>query len=402
MVASILYWVVLVLLIYIGFSVLYLLVFAVIGRMGGGRLNDALAAPRYNIAVLVPAYKEDNIIVATVKNLLQSNYPAGLFHVYIIADSFRAETIAELKQYPITVIEVVFDKSTKAKALNAALDKIDAPHDIALIGDADNMLARDFLLRINDAFVNGAQAVQGRRVAKNLDTPYAILDACSEGINNHIFRKAPSLAGLSAAVIGSGMAFRYNDFKGYMAGIKAIGGFDKVLQLKVVEEGKRIRYLHQALIFDEKVENPEAFGKQRQRWISSQFVYLKAYFVPAFKYLLKGNINYFNLALANNLLIPRAFLIAILPVVALVAFIINPVCGWIAVCLFLLFWLSMALAFPPELWNKNLWKAVRQLPKAVTIMVLSVLKLRKANKTFIHTVHTRTDISNTLFKEQKD
>lgn len=401
MLEDILYGVLLVLLIYIGFSVLYLFIFALIGRLASPPADIRLATARFNIAVLVPAYKEDAIIEATVKNILKSNYPPELFRVYIIADSFKKETLTALQAYPIGVIEVSFEKSTKAKALNAAFAKIDTAHDIALICDADNMLEPDFLLKINNAFVNGAHAVQGQRVAKNLDTSYAILDACSEGINNHIFRKAPSFAGLSSAVIGSGMAFWYRDIVRYMAGINAIGGFDKVLQLMIVGENKRIEYLQHALIFDEKVENPEAFGKQRQRWISSQFVYLRTYFIPGIKYLLKGNINYFNLALANNMLVPRAFLIALLPVLALVAFFINTLLGWIAVVLFILFWLSMVLAFPRELWNKDLVKAIMQLPKAVTIMVLSVLKLRKANKTFIHTVHTKTEISNTLFKEQK-
>ena len=37
--------------------------------------------------------------------------------------------------------------------------------------------------------------------------PVALLDAMSEEININLFRRGPALAGLSAAPIGSGMAF---------------------------------------------------------------------------------------------------------------------------------------------------------------------------------------------------
>jgi cellulose synthase/poly-beta-1,6-N-acetylglucosamine synthase-like glycosyltransferase len=41
------------------------------------------------IAILVPAYKEDGIIVSTALSHLQLDYPRDLFDVYILADSFQ-------------------------------------------------------------------------------------------------------------------------------------------------------------------------------------------------------------------------------------------------------------------------------------------------------------------------
>ena len=133
-----------------------------------------------------------------------------------------------------------------------AFGRITEDFDIALICDADNMLAPDFLRRLNDAFAGGAQAVQGRRVAKNLDTSFAILDACSEAINNHIFRKGAYALGLSSSVIGSGMAFEFDRIKAILSEISAVGGFDKILQLSVVERGIRIHYLEDALVLMKK------------------------------------------------------------------------------------------------------------------------------------------------------
>lgn len=66
---------------------------------------------------------------------------------------------------------------------------------------------------INDLFANpDVEAVQTHRIAKNMNNDMALLDAVSEEINNTIFRLGHAKLGLSAALIGSGMAFRYDLF----------------------------------------------------------------------------------------------------------------------------------------------------------------------------------------------
>lgn len=379
--------------------------------------------PVKRIAILVPAYKEDGIILSTAAHLLDADYPKELYRVFIIADSFRPETVAALRglaargaivgsgdlaaadaavalqPLPLEVVEVSFDKSTKTKSLNEAFRRIPGTYDVALICDADNMPAADFLRRVNNAFVNGAKAVQGKRVAKNLDTPFAILDACSEAINNHIFRKGAYSLGLSSSVIGSGMAFEFANIRAILGEISAVGGFDKILQLKVVEQGTCIHFLEDALVYDEKVGTSQAFEQQRKRWVSSQFIYLKQFFGPACRLLMRGNASYFNLAIANNLVLPRAFLFVLLPLLMAAGLIIGG--GWFAAAagLSVLYLLSLLMGLPLALVNKDLLVALLRLPKAIVVMVGTLFHIKKANKTFIHTVHTKTEISNTVFKE---
>jgi cellulose synthase/poly-beta-1,6-N-acetylglucosamine synthase-like glycosyltransferase len=314
--------------------------------------------------------------------------------VYIIADSFAKETLQKLRQLPLHVIEVSFENSTKTKALNAAFARIDRQYDVALICDADNVLAGDFLQKINNAFMNGAKAVQGRRVAKNLDTSFAILDACSEGINNNIFRKGANASGLSSSIIGSGMAYDFTLVKQLLSEISAVGGFDKILQLKVVQQGIKIYYLEDALVFDEKVDSAHAFKQQRKRWVSSQFIYLKQFFFPAFKQLFKGNLSYFNLAVINNFILPRAFLFLILPLLAIVSWFISTSWGIASTGLLMMYFLALVIAIPSELVNKNLLQAVLRIPRAILLMAGTLFQGKKANKTFIHTVHTKTEVTN--------
>lgn len=384
---------------YCTLSVLYLFIFSFAGKFFYRQelKNNPLSLPQKTIAVLVPAYKEDTIILSTAQNLLASDYPSSLFDVYILADSFKDSTINKLKELPLNVYTVSFEKSTKTKSLNEFFKRVPRAYDIALICDADNMLEKDFLKKINHSFVSGKNAVQGKRVAKNLDTSFAILDACSEAINNHIFRKGANALGLSSAVIGSGMAFRFDEVRDILNTIDVVGGFDKILQLKLVEKGDKIQFLDDALIYDEKVDSSETFKKQRRRWVSTQFIYIRKFFIPSIKHLFKGNASYFNLALANNFVLPRAFLFGLLPLLVVAGFLFSSFWGWLSVGVIFLFFISMAMGVPKALVNKQLLQAFIKLPQAILLMFGTILHIRKANKTFIHTPHTKTEVSNTVF-----
>jgi cellulose synthase/poly-beta-1,6-N-acetylglucosamine synthase-like glycosyltransferase len=384
---------------YLAFSVGYLLLFSLAGRFFYRQAKAATPTQPPAIAVLVPAYREDGIILSTARHLEALHYPADRFDIYIIADSFQPETIEALRNYRVEVLEVSFEKSTKSKSLNEAFARITRAYDIALICDADNILAKNFLTRIAETFAAGARAVQGQRVAKNLDTSFALLDACSEGINNTIFRKGANALGLSSAVIGSGMAFEFNRIRDVMRQTKAVGGFDKIVQLRIVEANTRIEFVADALIFDEKVDSSQAFKQQRKRWVSSQFIYLRQFFGAALKQLMKGNMSYFNLAVLNNIVLPRAFLLALLPLATVAGFLVHPAWGLTGLGLMLGCFLALALAIPRELVNARLGAALMQLPKAVILMISTLFGIRKANKTFIHTVHTKTEVSNTLYKD---
>jgi cellulose synthase/poly-beta-1,6-N-acetylglucosamine synthase-like glycosyltransferase len=376
-------------------SVVYLFILSLWGRFfyrrkEWGPTDDTAR----RIAILVPAYKEDNVIRSTADNLLALDYPRDRYDVYIIADSFRPDTLRELDKLPLNLMEVSFENSTKTKALNEAFRRIDTKYDIALICDGDNMLAGNFLKKVNEAFAGGAKAVQGRRVAKNLDSSFAILDACSEAINNHIFRKGTNAIGLSSAICGSGMAFQYDMIKEILGEIDAVGGFDKVLQLNIVERRDFIYYLDDAIAYDEKVDSPVAFSQQRKRWISSQFIYARRFFLPAFREIFKGNFSYFNLAVANYSLLPKAFLMVLLPALAFAGFYLQRGLGEAAAGLCGLYFFTLFLALPPVLINANLLQAIFALPRAVVLMFGALLQSKKADQRFIHTPHTKTGISN--------
>jgi cellulose synthase/poly-beta-1,6-N-acetylglucosamine synthase-like glycosyltransferase len=384
-----------ILIIYLGFAAVYVFIFAFASIFPYRQKQPEVSVQR-KMAVLIPGYKEDAVIVDVAKEALVQDYPADKYDVVVIADSFQPETLEKLAALPIKLVEVSFDVSTKSKALNKAMADIGDAYEVAVILDADNVMASDFLTKINQAFDNGFTVVQGHRIAKNTNTSFALLDAISEEVNNYIFRKGHRVLGFSSALIGSGMAFDYSFFKTTMANVNAIGGFDKELELTLLRDGNKIEYVHDALVLDEKVQKSEVFEKQRKRWLSAQFVYFGRYFFPGVYHLFfKGNIDFFD-KVYQMVSPPRILLVGLVTILtafyALVAivfpessFLYFSIDEWWIV--FVLVVLAFLFSIPRKFYTAKTLVALFTLPKAFFLMFASLFKLKGANKRFIHTEH---------------
>ncbi len=354
------------------------------------------------IAVLIPGYKEDAVIVEVAKHALRQDYPAGQYEVVVIADSFLPQTLAELRQLPIRLVEVSFERSTKSKALNRAMAEIGDDFDIALVLDADNLMAPGFLAKINQAFENGYFIVQAHRTAKNLNTPFAILDAISEEVNNQIFRKGHRVLGLSSALIGSGMAFGYAFFKGAMAEVDAVGGLDKELELKLLKDQRTIEYLPNAIVLDEKVQQSEVFTDQRRRWLAAQFIYFWRNLRPGLAGLLRGNLDFAD-KVYQMISPPRVLMLGFVTLIGAAYGLqgwLWPGASWLALSFrewrwpLLMTYLGILLAVPRKFYNLDTLKALFTLPRAFVLMFLLLFKLKGANEKFIHTRHGTVEEKN--------
>lgn len=396
---QLLYWLEILIFAYFYIAAVYVFLFAFFAVFYRAEKPKPCVINR-RMAVLIPGYKEDNVIVEVAMDALKQNYPSDAFDIVIIADSFRPETLLALRALPIKLVEVKFEHSTKSKALNAAMAQLTDRYDVAVVLDADNLMEPNFLAKINQAFANGFQVVQGHRVAKNMNTAFAVLDAISEELNNTIFRKGHRVVGLSSALIGSGMAFDFEMFKSRMSTIEAIGGFDKELELTLLRDGVKIEYLNDALVYDEKVQKIEVFENQRKRWLSAQFVYFSRFFWPGLQALFtKANFDFFD-KVYQMISPPRVLLLGFTLILCVLSFGVRSIWGDVPffmlttnAWLLALAWIvvAFAIAVPVKFYNKKTLYAMLTLPKAFWSMFLSLFKLKGANKKFIHTQHGTDD-----------
>ncbi len=375
---------------YLIIAAAYILLFSIAGRLSRRPAAFEEAQIMRQFAILIPAYKEDAVILDVARKALEQQYPKDRFEVVIIADSFRKNTLEKLHEMPLKVIEVRFENRTKAKALNKAMSQLGDHYHVALVLDADNIMEPGLLRKINNAFERGDRVVQAHRIAKNTNTALATLDAISEEINNHIFRKGHRALGLSSALIGSGMAFQYQQFKRMMGKIKAVGGFDKELELTLLKNKIKIQFLEHAYVWDEKVQHSKAFQKQRKRWLSSQLFYFKKFFGQGVSQLFVDRNMDFVCKWYQMIQPPRVLLLGALAVITLITGVAGqgttiPFYFWLAALAMAI--TAMLLAMPGWAFSRKTLMALSKLPVVIWGFIKILFTMKGSNKTFIHTKH---------------
>ena len=368
-------------------SVAYITFYALVSLFSrnGIKTVDVPESPESTFLVLFPAYSEDRVIVGSVKKFLFQNYPQDKYHVAVISDHQQESTERLLSDLPVTLLRPVFEKSSKAKALQYAISEVSGQYDYVVVLDADNIVETDFLHRLNILLKEGYKAVQCHRCAKNSDSSVSVLDGVSEEINNTLFRKAHNLIGLSSALIGSGMCFDYSWFSSHVTKLTTAGE-DRELEVFLLREGIYIKYADDILVFDEKVSSADNFQRQRQRWMSAQVNCFLSMIRHLPEAVIRLNINYIDKTI-QQMLIPRSMLLLFLLFMSLV---MSAAAPWWSIkwwSLLVLTGLSLFLAIPARLRTKSVFSKVGTLLRLSIKMARNVRHIDHKNEDFIHTDH---------------
>lgn len=349
---------------------------------------DALRRYRQNrFLILFPAYHEDSVIVNSVDKFLYQNYPKEKYQVVVISDHMTEKTNHQLSTQPITLLTPTFEKSSKAKAMQYAIETVEEDFDNVVVLDADNVVQPDFLQNLNILCNAGYEAIQCHRCAKNTNNDIAMLDGASEEINNTIFRKAHNRLGLSSALIGSGMCFDYQLFKQNVFKLSTAGE-DREMEALLLRQGVFIKYAAEIHVFDEKVSNKDNFQRQRMRWMTAQVQSLLRQLPQIPSAILHGNLNFIDKTI-QQALIPRSMLIVLLSLMAIFMTIVVPT--WSAKWWWLLGLLAVALfiAIPPQLRSRSLFGKALAIPGLVLRMLKNLLHIDRKNTDFLHTTHDK-------------
>jgi cellulose synthase/poly-beta-1,6-N-acetylglucosamine synthase-like glycosyltransferase len=335
--------------------------------------------------ILYPAYQEDAVILHSVRQFLEQNYPKDLFQVAVISDHMKDDTNLQLSQLPITLHILTFDKSSKARALQYAMQHTEKSYDYVVILDADNVVLPDFLEQLNASCQKGYQAIQCHRCAKNSDNNIAVLDGASEEINNTIFRKAHNTVGLSSALIGSGMCFAFEWFKHHVNLLNSAVE-DRELESHLLQEKVYIKFEENIHVFDEKVSNRDNFERQRLRWLNGQLQTLLIMLPNIPHAIASGNINYIDKTI-QQALIPRSILLVLIPIFSLIMLLLAPVWSIKWWALFLVLCISLYIAIPARMRNSTVFGKLTSFPRLALKMLKNLFRLNKNNKNFLHTTH---------------
>jgi cellulose synthase/poly-beta-1,6-N-acetylglucosamine synthase-like glycosyltransferase/peptidoglycan/xylan/chitin deacetylase (PgdA/CDA1 family)/spore germination protein YaaH len=243
-------------------------VFAIIDRLKKPVRADS---PNFNprVAVLIPAYNEETVIVRTIRSVLNSDYRN--LHVIVIDDGSTDRTAEMARQAYASEIAaghvMVLSKPNagKAAALNYALDRI--TEEIYVGIDADTVIAADAISKLIPHFEDsriGAMAGNakvGNRV--NLWTRWQALEYIT---SQNFERRALDLFHVVTVVPGAIGAWRTEP-------VRQAGGYpmntvaeDADLTMNLLEQGWRVEYEDRSLAFTEAPVNARGLMRQRFRW----------------------------------------------------------------------------------------------------------------------------------------
>ena len=375
---------------YIAICVFYNLIFAVCSLFKSrGSIKDHFHPA--HIALLIPGYKEDNVIVKVAQCALRHDYPRAFFDVIVIADSFQKKTLDELRSLPVKLIEVSFSESTKAKSLNAAMKTLVGSYDLAVVLDADNIMENGVLDKMSQAFRSGHKAIQCHRTAKNSSNVVSRLDGLSEEIGNSILRKGHNVLGLSSDIAGSGFGCQFDLYREAMQGINGISE-DKSLEIELLRRQVNIHYLFDAVVYDEKVQNQKHLLIQRSRWFSAHYQFAFKYFLIGWqKFFSEWNIDLLNKTIQHTLL-PRSMTFVAILILAFFAVLTGNFTLLVgASVMFSLMTLAMALATPKKFYTIDTLHAMAYLPFTLVTLIHAALIAKPSQKAFDHTPHHDLD-----------
>ena len=229
-------------------------------------------AVRKEVASINGSLKNGKEVIESINHFLDTQtYPREKYDIAVAATQLSEEDLVTLLQMPVNIVVPDKEHCTKIYAIQQVMERY-SPHeyDAITIFNSDNKVVPNALELFNNAYYSGCDAIQAHRMTENLNTNIAVLNATSEEINNHLFRKAHTALGFSSALIGSGMMF---DFEMFQEIAPRLSGSDlaKATEMELLKENIYTEYMEEIVCYCKKTDDTSGYSKERQRWLGSQY-----------------------------------------------------------------------------------------------------------------------------------
>ncbi|WP_139904439.1 glycosyltransferase family 2 protein [Clostridium thermarum] len=227
--------------------------------------------PQKSFALLVAAHNEEMVIKDIVHSLSNLDYPKDLYDIFVIADNCTDNTAKIARNSGAIVYERTNkEKRGKGYALEWMFDKIfkmDKKYDSVVVFDADNLVSKQFLREMNNKLCEGFEVVQGYLDSKNpVDSWITGSYSIAFWTSNRMFQLSRSNLKLSNQLGGTGFCISTKVLKELGWGATCLTE-DLEFTCKLVLNGKRVGWAHDAVIYDEKPLTLAQSWWQRKRWM---------------------------------------------------------------------------------------------------------------------------------------
>lgn len=252
------------------------------------------AEKQHKYAILIPARNEEPVIGNLLDSIKRQDYPAELITVFVVADNCTDRTAAVAREKGAVCYERFNDKErTKGFALRFLFENIKKDYGIEafegyFIFDSDNLLNRDYVKRMNEAFDSGEKIITSYRNTKNFDENWVASTYALHWLRsirqNH---RARSVLRLATNIQGTGFLFAnelVKDGWNYTSLTE-----DRAFTADAVAHGYQISYNDAAMFYDEQPVSLKIALRQRTRWAKGHLLAFVESGWPLFKNIFVGN-----------------------------------------------------------------------------------------------------------------
>jgi 1,2-diacylglycerol 3-beta-glucosyltransferase len=229
--------------------------------------------PVSKLLIAIPAYNEESGISTTVRSCLESNYPASLFDVAVIADNCTDQTAFLARDAGARVVER-FDDQNKSKgyaieflleslARSGELDSLNA----IVIVDADTTIDPTLLRSFDQALSEGHDWMQAYYTVANPDQSWRTrLMTYALSLYNGVMQVGQNALGSSAGFKGNGMCFSIRGLKRVpWKSYGLVEDMEYSWMLRVA--GEKILFLPEVSVYGTMLgSGGTAAANQRRRW----------------------------------------------------------------------------------------------------------------------------------------
>jgi hypothetical protein len=238
---------------------------ALLAAAVGSRAAPPAGAPRMRFAVVVPARDEEAGIGATLAALAALDHPPHLVEVIVVADHCTDRTATVAARAGATVWERREGGGGKGGALAWALTRLpDA--DAVVVVDADCAVSPNLLTAVEARMRAGANVVQVAYLVGNPQaSAVAALRYASFALVNLVRPLGKARLGLSAGLLGTGMAFRRELLERHPWTARSLAE-DQEQHLRLVAAGERVAFAPEARVVSAMPTTLRRSSSQQLRW----------------------------------------------------------------------------------------------------------------------------------------
>ncbi len=229
------------------------------------------AKKNHKYAVLIAARNEEKVIGNLLESIKKQDYPGELVTVFVVADNCTDNTALIARQGGAVCYER-FDNEhrTKGFALQFLLERIEEDFgrqsfEGYFIFDADNLLKKDYITRMNESFDEGEKIITSYRNTKNFDENWISASYALHWLRSiRASHRARSVFRLATNIQGTGFLFASELVKNGWKYTSLTE--DRAFTADAVVMGYHISYNDAAEFYDEQPVNLRIALRQRIRW----------------------------------------------------------------------------------------------------------------------------------------